>query len=142
MNASVTDGPARSAIAAAVRTNSPAPMIAPIPSATSAQGPSVRLSEPSPVSRESARSDSIDLVRNKPATRVLVSFQASALQAPAAIERASMERPVRDGMNGSRGSGLMDGEDGRNYTRTLEARPNADRALKRAGIARHARTRR
>src|SRR5207253_1632222 len=66
MKASVTDGPERSAIAAAVRTKRPAPMMAPMPSATSDQGPSVRLRgalAPSAVNR------SIDLVRNnEPAT--------------------------------------------------------------------------
>ncbi len=69
MKASVTDGPARSALAAAVRTKRPAPMMAPIPSPTSDHGPSVRLS---PVSPElSAMRPSIDLVRNnEPATIV------------------------------------------------------------------------
>src|SRR3954447_22685333 len=62
MKARVTEGPARSAIAAAVLTNSPAPMIAPMPRATSARGPSVRLRVPSPVARDSASSPSIDLV--------------------------------------------------------------------------------
>src|SRR5436190_18086101 len=62
--ASVTDGPARSAMAAAVRTNNPAPMMAPMPSATSDRGPSVRLSVPSPLASASACSRSTDLVRN------------------------------------------------------------------------------
>ena len=44
MNASITDGPARSAIAAAVRTKRPAPMMAPMPSVTSETEPRVRLS--------------------------------------------------------------------------------------------------
>ena len=64
MKASVTDGPERSAIAAAVRTNRPAPMIAPMPSATSDIGPSVRFSVVSPLAAESTSSLSIDLVRN------------------------------------------------------------------------------
>src|SRR6185369_4980732 len=69
MNASVTDGPDRSAIAAAVRTNKPAPMMAPIPSAISAIGPRVRFSVPSPLAEASTKRRSIDLVRNKePAT--------------------------------------------------------------------------
>src|SRR6516225_4568272 len=68
-NARTTDGPARSAIAAAVRTKRPAPMIAPMPSATSAIGPRVRLSVPSPVCADSAIRRSIDLVLNsEPAT--------------------------------------------------------------------------
>src|SRR3954451_16309667 len=62
MKARVTEGPARSAIAAAVLTKSPAPMIAPMPRAMSATGPSVRLRVPSPVARDSASSPSIDLV--------------------------------------------------------------------------------
>src|SRR5438067_2753182 len=62
MNASVTDGPERSAIAAAVRTNRPAPMIAPMPSATSAIGPSVRFRLCSPCAALSAMSWSIDFV--------------------------------------------------------------------------------
>src|SRR5436190_21575589 len=64
MNARTTDGPARSAMAAAVRTKRPAPMIAPIPSATSEIGPNVRLSVPSPVAPASAISLSMDLVLN------------------------------------------------------------------------------
>src|SRR5689334_5545711 len=63
MNDSVTDGPARSAIAAAVRTNKPAPMIAPMPSATSANGPRVRFSPPSTVVAPSAMRRSMDFVR-------------------------------------------------------------------------------
>src|SRR5262245_11959205 len=70
MNARVTDGPARSAMAAAVRTNRPAPMMAPMPSATSDHAPSVRLSAPSPVAADSAMRRSIDLVlKSEPATR-------------------------------------------------------------------------
>ncbi len=65
MKAIVTDGPARSAIAAAVLTKRPAPMIAPIPRATSAHGPRVRLRVPSPVEPASASSASIDFVRNR-----------------------------------------------------------------------------
>src|SRR6185436_12283161 len=65
MNAMVTDGPDRSAIAAAVRTNRPAPMIAPIPSATSANGPRVRLSALSLESAASWSKPSIDLVANR-----------------------------------------------------------------------------
>jgi hypothetical protein len=70
MNARVTDGPDRSAIAAAVRTNRPAPMIAPMPSATSASGPSVRFKVISPLPDESASSRSIDLVRNREPAKV------------------------------------------------------------------------
>ena len=66
MNAMVTEGPARSAMAAAVRTNRPAPMIAPMPRATRAHGPSVRLSAFSPVSDASASRESIDLVAKRP----------------------------------------------------------------------------
>src|SRR3954471_23869559 len=64
MNASVTDGPARSAMALAVRTKRPAPMIAPMPRATSAKEPRVRLSPPadSPA-LASAINWSIDFVR-------------------------------------------------------------------------------
>src|SRR4051794_22296094 len=62
IKARVTDGPARSAMAAAVLTKRPAPMMAPMPSATSATGPRVRLRVPSPVARDSASSPSIDLV--------------------------------------------------------------------------------
>src|SRR5581483_3577762 len=65
MNAITTDGPARSAIAAAVRTKRPAPMIAPMPRAISAPGPRVRFSVPSPVAAASASSLSTDFVRNK-----------------------------------------------------------------------------
>src|SRR5215831_11728678 len=68
-NAMVTDGPDRSAMAAAVRTNRPAPMMAPMPRLTSENGPSVRLRVDSPVAATSAMSRSIDLVRdNAPAT--------------------------------------------------------------------------
>src|SRR4051794_25622866 len=97
MNASTTDGPARSAIAAAVRTNSPAPMIAPMPRATSEPGPSVRLSVPSPVEAASASRVSIDFVRNtEPATLFPRVFQPSARHLRAASDRQG-ERPVRDG---------------------------------------------
>src|SRR3954447_26128547 len=68
MNAITTDGPARSAIAAAVRTNRPAPMIAPMPRATSANGPSVRFSVPSPLDDASASRRSIDFVRKSALT--------------------------------------------------------------------------
>src|SRR5437016_9975722 len=69
MNASVTDGPERSAIAAAVRTKRPAPMMAPIPSPTSDKGPRVRTRGALPLS---ALRRSMDLVRNNElATRVL-----------------------------------------------------------------------
>src|SRR5262249_48226582 len=64
MNASTTDGPARSAMAAAVRTNSPAPMMAPMPSATSCKGPSVRFSVPSPLAAASASTRSTGIVLN------------------------------------------------------------------------------
>src|SRR5438093_10507386 len=62
MKAIVTDGPDRSAIAAAVRTNSPAPMIAPMPRATSDVGPSVRFSACSPPSAASPINCSIGFV--------------------------------------------------------------------------------
>src|SRR5262245_44036463 len=81
MNASTTEGPARSAIAAAVRTNNPAPMIAPMPSATSDIGPRVRFSVPSPLASASALSRSIDLVRNSGFT--LPPLVAALRQAPA-----------------------------------------------------------
>src|SRR4051794_15520625 len=56
-------------MAAAVLTKRPAPMMAPIPSATSDIGPSVRLSVASPVPATSCMRRSIDLVRNNaPAT--------------------------------------------------------------------------
>src|SRR5438552_4816868 len=72
MNASVTEGPARSAMAAAVRTKRPAPMIAPMPSATSDPAPSVRFSVASPPPATSAIRPSIDFVRNNaPATMSL-----------------------------------------------------------------------
>src|SRR5258708_29543257 len=75
-NASVTDGPARSAMAAAVRTKSPAPMIAPMPSATSDIGPSVRFSVASPVPATSFIRRSMDFVRNNaPATMYPLSFE-------------------------------------------------------------------
>src|SRR5262249_35617595 len=64
MNATVTDGPERSAMAAAVRTNRPAPMIAPMPRATSDIGPSVRFNVVSPLAAASDSRRSIDLVRN------------------------------------------------------------------------------
>src|SRR3954468_13387716 len=74
MNAIVTDGPARSAIAAAVRTKRPAPMMAPMPSDTSANDPRLRLSPPSLLVAPSAMSRSIDLLRNnEPATPFLLS---------------------------------------------------------------------
>src|ERR1041385_3078603 len=63
MNAGTTDGPERSAIAAAVRTKMPAPMMPPMPSITSDDAPSVRLRACSPVASASAISRSIDLVR-------------------------------------------------------------------------------
>src|SRR5918994_724146 len=76
MKANTTAGPARSAMAAAVRTNSPAPMMAPMPSAMSDHAPSVRLSVPSPVARLSAMSESMDLVLNsEPATRCPLSCE-------------------------------------------------------------------
>src|SRR5215470_17551423 len=61
MKESVTEGPDRWAIASAVRTKRPAPMMAPIPSETNDQGPSVRLRG---VSALCARRRSIDFVRN------------------------------------------------------------------------------
>src|SRR5690349_8776577 len=69
MNASTTEGPARSAMAAAVRTNRPAPMMAPMPRAMSDSGPRVRFSVCSPVAAASFIKRSIDLVLNsEPAT--------------------------------------------------------------------------
>src|SRR5882762_1274845 len=63
-------------MAAAVRTKSPAPMIAPIPSVTSEKGPSVRLRVASPVAATSAMSRSIDFVRdNAPATMYPLSLR-------------------------------------------------------------------
>jgi len=55
----VTDGPALVAAAAAVRTNNPAPMIAPIPSAISDPAPSVRFSPECSASAASASSAAI-----------------------------------------------------------------------------------
>src|SRR5262245_9601492 len=72
MNASVTEGPDLSAIAAAVRTNRPAPMMAPIPSAIRDMGPSVRFSVCAPPS-DSARSLSTDFVAKR--LIVQLSFQ-------------------------------------------------------------------
>src|SRR5262245_56721790 len=95
-NASVTDGPARSAIAAAVRTNKPAPMMAPMPSATSDNGPSVRLSVPSPLASASALSRSIDLVRNSGFTLPpLVETAPRRRRTNAAIIRGSASIPDR-----------------------------------------------
>src|ERR1700712_4943767 len=80
MNAYTTDGPARSAMAAAVRTNNPAPMIAPMPRATRAKDPRVRLSPPSSVPAPLAIRRSIDLVRNiEPATPLLLGVLWSSL---------------------------------------------------------------
>src|SRR3954466_4444545 len=62
MKPSVTDGPALLAAAAAVRTNRPAPMMAPMPSMTRSAGPSVRF-RPCAASA-SARSWSTDFVAN------------------------------------------------------------------------------
>src|ERR1035437_4153070 len=63
MKASVTEGPARSAMAAAVRTKRPAPMMAPIPSPISDHEPRVRLRPLSPPTSLSAMRRSIDFVR-------------------------------------------------------------------------------
>src|SRR5690349_12413877 len=60
MKPMVTDGPALLAAAAAVRTNRPAPMIAPMPSPTRSNGPSVRFSPAWPSA--SARSCATDLM--------------------------------------------------------------------------------
>src|SRR5258706_1252241 len=62
MNATVTAGPDRSAIAAAVRTNRPAPIMAPMPRATSDVGPRVRLSASSPAAAASNVNCSIGFV--------------------------------------------------------------------------------
>src|SRR4051794_35015967 len=102
MNATVTDGPDRSAIAAAVRTNKPAPMMAPMPRATSADGPSVRLSVASPLVVASTSSLSIDLVRNREPAKVSsqslkirrrISTGTNGLYAGSSLSR---ERPRRD----------------------------------------------
>src|SRR6186997_2278167 len=58
----VTDGPALLAAAAAVRTNRPAPMIAPMPRPIRSNGPSVRLSPACPSASE--RSFVTDLMPN------------------------------------------------------------------------------
>src|ERR1017187_3185586 len=63
MKASVTEGPARSAMAAAVRTKRPAPMMAPIPSPISDHEPRVRLRPLSASAPLSAMRRSIDFVR-------------------------------------------------------------------------------
>ena len=91
MNARTTEGPARSAIAAAVRTNRPAPMIAPMPSATSAPGPRVRLRVPSPVERDSARSVSMDLVRNTEPATLYPRVLSAVSPAPACRHRTGKE---------------------------------------------------
>src|SRR5262252_6248711 len=62
MNPIVTDGPALLAAAAAVRTNRPAPMMAPMPSPIRSKGPSVRLRPAWPSA--SARSCVTDLIPN------------------------------------------------------------------------------
>src|SRR5205807_8225421 len=86
MNASVTDGPARSAMAAAVRTKSPAPMMAPIPSATKDMEPSVRLRGALPLS---AMRPSIDLVRNNEPAIIFLSVSLVLILQPAT------RRPIR-----------------------------------------------
>src|SRR4029078_922198 len=63
MNPMVTDAPALLSAAAAVRTNRPAPMMAPMPSATRSKGPSVRLRPACPSASE--RSCVIDLIANR-----------------------------------------------------------------------------
>src|SRR5262245_38010761 len=65
MKASTTEGPARSAIAAPVRTNNPAPMIAPMPSMIRLTGPSVRFRVCSPASPASLSSVSSGFFANK-----------------------------------------------------------------------------
>src|SRR5215467_11171244 len=71
MNAKVTDGPERWAMAAAVRTKRPAPMMAPIPNATSDQGPNVRFRCDSPLC---ALRLSIDFVRNNVPANLFLRF--------------------------------------------------------------------
>src|SRR5262245_66673467 len=63
MKPTVTPAPAWLAAAAAVRTNRPAPMIAPMPSAIRSKGPSVRLRPAWPSA--SLRSCTTDLVPNR-----------------------------------------------------------------------------
>src|SRR5204863_162282 len=65
INASTTDGPARSAIAAAVRTNKPAPIIPPMPSAIRLIEPSERFRLCSPTSCASCISRSRGFLANK-----------------------------------------------------------------------------
>src|ERR1700743_467108 len=67
----VTDGPARSAMAAAVRTKRPAQIMAPMPSATSDTGPSVRLRGVAPLS---ACRRSIDFVLNNELATISLSI--------------------------------------------------------------------
>ena len=64
INPKVTEGPAFCAAAAAVLTNNPAPIMAPMPSATRAPEPSVRLS-PFSESPASAINWLIDFFTNK-----------------------------------------------------------------------------
>src|SRR5690242_5333497 len=99
MNAITTDGPARSAIAAAVRTKRPAPMMAPMPSATSAPGPRVRLSWPSPVAAPSTSSASMDLVRVNDILWILLEGlgRAPAARAPEQVDRDSGEQDDQTG---------------------------------------------
>src|SRR5262245_27893480 len=82
-------------MAAAVRTNRPAPMMAPIPRDTSAIGPRDRFSDASPVDEVSVIRESIDLVRqSEPATRY-----------PRVGLYTIVTAPAEDGMTAARGQG-------------------------------------
>jgi len=72
MKASAAEGPARSAIAEAVRKNKPEPMIAQIPSMTKLTGPRDRLRQCSPTSCDSVISRSNGFFANKPAMRCVL----------------------------------------------------------------------
>src|SRR5579863_2652983 len=91
-NASVTEGPARSAIAAAVRTKMPAPMIAPMPNATSDHGPKVRFSPPpwALASETSAIKPSIEILRKSEFAKCfpLASAHPTALASPHEYRRS------------------------------------------------------
>src|SRR5262249_1876409 len=102
--AKVTDGPDRSAIAAAVRTKRPAPMIAPMPSATRANGPRVRFNVASPLKAASVSRRSIDLVRNRLPAKASSQFFTRAIQAQrgthglyagASLARQPLDRDLR-----------------------------------------------
>src|SRR5262245_47650403 len=101
MNATVTDGPDRSAIAAAVLTKRPAPLIAPMPSATSADGPSVRFRVVSPLAAASESRRSIDLVRNRLPSKASSQFFERAHKAQRGTHGlyagASLSRELPDG---------------------------------------------